>query len=79
MEKGKNLQIRSIEALPGGFFRRTHYSSTKIEAGHLYLLKRSQPAPFWAQGPDGKGQALSAILYLMMRRRLSVGCHKSLA
>eukprot|EP00435_Cladocopium_sp_Y103_P052187 s851_g16.t1 len=48
----ENLQLEPLEP-EGGFFRRTHYSSTQV------------------QGPDGDGQALSAILYLMLSDNVS--------
>ncbi|CAJ1374204.1 unnamed protein product [Effrenium voratum] len=48
----ERLQLEPL--LPeGGFFRRTHYSSTEV------------------QGPDGRGRALNAIFYLMLRDNVS--------
>lgn len=63
------------EVAAGGFFRRTHYSSTQVQAGHTtaccILLCKCEFEPVandkaLFEGPDGDGQALSAILYLML-------------
>eukprot|EP00438_Fugacium_kawagutii_P015396 Skav225156 [mRNA] locus=scaffold1056:306089:308848:- [translate_table: standard] len=48
----EDLQLEPLQP-EGGFFRRTHYSNTKVE------------------GPQGEGQALSAILYLMLSENAS--------